>query len=84
MIKKAKQDNWRFCLMPYESMKNEQIPIVTPRYKTKLERNIYVCKSTKHNRSLIRHNKSIIMLKGLSPTRKKIVKAMGKSFYNSK
>ena len=25
MIKKVKQDSWRFCLMSYENMKNEQI-----------------------------------------------------------
>ena len=54
MIKKTKQDNWRFFLMPCESMKNEQIPITTLRYKAKLEKNIHVCKSTKYNRNLIR------------------------------
>ena len=35
--------------MPCESMKNEQIPLVSSGYKTKLERNVDVCKSTKHN-----------------------------------
>ena len=54
MIKKTKQDNWRFILMPCESMKNEQIPITSLRYKAKLEKNIHVCKSTKYNRNLIR------------------------------
>ena len=39
-------------------------------YKAKLEKNIDVCKSTKNNRSMIRHIKSIIKHKGLSPTKK--------------
>ena len=56
--------------MPCVSTKNEQIPLVTPRYKEKLERNIDVCKSNQQNRSLIRHNKSIVMPEGLFPTRK--------------
>ena len=49
MIKKTNQDNMRFCLMHCETMKREQIPIATPRYKLKLKRSIYACKSTKHN-----------------------------------
>ena len=46
--------------MHYESMKEEKIPIATPMYKSKLKRNINACKSTEHNRSLIRHNRSTI------------------------
>ena len=49
--------------MHYESMKDEQIPIATPMYKAKLKRNIDACKSTKHNRSLIRHNRSTLKIK---------------------
>ena len=56
--------------MHYESMKEELILVVTPIYKAKLERNIDVCKSTKYNRSSIRHNRSTIKLRGSSPTRK--------------
>ena len=56
--------------MHYENMKNEQIHVATLMYKTKLERNIDACKSTKHNISLIRHNRSTIKLEHLSPTRK--------------
>ena len=37
--------------MSYESMKRKQIPLVTSRYKAKLERNVDIYKSTKHNRS---------------------------------
>ena len=81
-VKATKQDNWRFCLMHYESMKDEQIPIATPMYKAKLERNIDACKSTKHNRSLIRHNRSTIKLKGLSPTKKQAMKIMERRFYD--
>ena len=80
MIKKAKQDNWKFCLMPCESMKKEQIHLVIPRDKAKLEKNIYVCKSTKNNKSYIRCNRSIIMPRGLSPTRKQGVKIIGRTF----
>ena len=46
--------------MHYENMKDEQIPVATPMYKAKLERNIDACKSTKHNRSLITLDKSIV------------------------
>ena len=56
--------------MHCESMKEKEIPVMTPRYKAKLERNIDVYKSTKHNESLIRHNRSTMMLRGLLPTRK--------------
>ena len=56
--------------MHCESMKNEQIPVVTPMCKSKLERTTNVCKSTKYNRSFIRHNKSTVKHKGLSSTRK--------------
>ena len=37
--------------MPCESMKREHIPLMTPRYKAKLKKNIDVYKSTQHNRS---------------------------------
>ena len=42
-------------------------------YKSKLERNIYIyiCKSTKHNRSLIKHKSSTIKLRGPSLILKK-------------
>ena len=50
MIKKAKQDSWRLCLMPCESMKKNSL-VVTSRYKAKLERHIDASKSTQHNRS---------------------------------
>ena len=56
--------------MHCESMKKEQVPIKTPRYEAKLERNLDARKSTKHNKSLIRHNRSTIMPRGLSPIRK--------------
>ena len=52
----------------------QQIFVETLRHKTKLEKNIDTHKSSKHNRSLIRHNRSIIMLRSLSPTRKWAVK----------
>ena len=35
--------------MHCESIKKEQILVVTPMYKAKLEKNIDACKSTKHN-----------------------------------
>lgn len=44
--------------MHCDSMKNEWIPIATPMCKEKLERDIEACKSTKPNKSLIRHNKA--------------------------
>ena len=50
--------------MHCESMKDEQIPIATPIYKVKLEKNIDAWKSTKHNRNLIRKNRSTIKHKG--------------------
>ena len=46
--------------MRCESMKEERISRMAPMYKEKLEKNIDSCKSTKHNRSLIRHNRSIV------------------------
>ena len=55
--------------MTCENMKMEQIFVETLRHKAKLERNIDTHKSGKHNRSLIRHNRLIIMLRSLSPTR---------------
>ena len=69
--------------MTCENMKMEQIFVETLRHKAKLERNIDTHKSGKHNRSLIRHNRSIIMLRSLSPTRKWAVKTMERSFYDS-
>ena len=66
--------------MRCENMKKEWIPIETPRYKAKLERNIYACKSTKYHRSLIRHNRLITMPRGLSPNMIYVVKIMGRSF----
>ena len=63
-------------------MKEEQIPIATPMYKAKLERNIDVYKSIKHNRSLIKQNKSTIKHKGLSPNMIYAVKSMGRDFRN--
>ena len=51
---------------------------MTPRYRAKLERNIYVCKSTKYNRSLIRHNRSTMMPRGISPNMIYAVKFMGR------
>ena len=69
--------------MPCVSMKNEQISVETLRHKAKLERNIDTHKSGKHNRSFIRHNRSIIMLRSLSPTRKWAMKTMERSFYDS-
>ena len=51
---------------------------MTPRYKAKLERNIYVCKSTKYNRILIKHNRSTMMPRGLSPDMIYVVKFMGR------
>ena len=56
--------------MHCKSIKEAQIPVVTPMYKVKLKRNIDAYESTKHNKSLIRHNRSIVKHKGLSPTRK--------------
>ena len=56
--------------MTCENMKMEQILVETLRHKAKLERNIDTLKSGKHNISLIRHNRSIIMLRSLSPTKK--------------
>ena len=81
---KAKQNSWRFYLMHYESMNKEQIFVMTSRCKAKLERNINVCKSTKYNISLIRHNGLTMRPRGLSPTRKQVVKTIGKTFYDSK
>ena len=46
--------------MRCESMKEERIPIMMKMYKEKLEKNIDSCKSTKHNRNLIKHNRSIV------------------------
>ena len=68
--------------MHCESMKEEHIPIVVPMYKAKLGRNIDICKSTKHNKSLIKHNRSIIMLRGLSPNKIYAMKSIGSSFYD--
>ena len=68
--------------MHYESMKDEQILIVIPMYKAKLKRNINACKSTKHNRILIKHSRSTIKHKGLSPNMIYVVKSMGRSFYD--
>ena len=56
--------------MHCESIKKEQIPVATPMYKAKLKRSMYVCKSTKYNRNIIRHNSSTIKFRGLSPTKK--------------
>ena len=70
--------------MHYESMKNEQIPMVTPKHKANLKNNLDVSKSTKHNRSLIRHNRSTIMSRSLSPTKTYAVKTRKRSFYDSK
>ena len=66
--------------MPCKSIKNSQIPIMTPRCIAKLERNIYVCKSTKYNRSLIRHSRSTMMPRGLSPNMIYALKFMGRRF----
>ena len=51
MIKATKWNGWRFYLMHYESMKKEQILVAIARYKSKLQRNLDVYKSTKHNKS---------------------------------
>ena len=51
-------------------------------YKAKLERNIDACKSTKRNRSLIRHNRSTVKHKGLSPNMIYVMMSMGRSFYD--
>ena len=66
--------------MHCEGMKMEQIPIATPMCKAKLERNIDAYKLTKPNKSLIRHNKSTIKHRGLSPIRIYTKKIMETSF----
>ena len=53
---------------------------MTPKYKANLERNIDVCKLNIHNKSQIRHNRSTMMPRGLSPTRKQAVKTWEEAF----
>ena len=51
-------------------MKEEQILVETPKYEVKFERNLDPHKSTKHNRRLIKHNRSIIKSRILPLNRK--------------